>query len=116
MTKKEKKKLASVRKRVLIGMVVFFFLVLIMASFFGSKGWLNVYNAKKHKQALFDEVEQLEKLKKSLERDIKELETNPKAVELKAKGQLGLVYPNELLIVTEEKSDPEKKPPVPEKK
>lgn len=116
LMKMEKKKQPSVRNKVLIAVVVFLALVLIMASFFGSKGWLEVYNAKKQKQTLLDEIEQLENKKKRLERDIMELEENPKAYELKARGQLGLIYPDELLIITDEKSESEKKPPVSKKK
>jgi len=114
--KKEKKKQRSVRTHVLISVVVFLSLVLIMASVFGNKGWLEVYNAKKQKQILFDEIEKLELKKKSLERDITELLENPKAYELKARDQLGLIYPDELLIVTEKKAEDEKKPPIPDKK
>ncbi len=95
----------SFRNKLLTTVLIFFFLVLIIASFFGKKGLIEVYNAQKQKDSLLEEIEQLEKIKSGLERDIKELESNPKAYEAKARDQLGLVYPDELLIIKAEKSD-----------
>lgn len=95
----------SFRNKFLMTVLVFLFLVLIIASFFGKKGLIEVYNAQKQKDSLFEEIEQLEKIKSGLEREIKELESNPKAYEAKARDQLGLVYPDELLIIKAEKSD-----------
>ena len=66
---------------------------------------IEVYNAQKRKDSLFEEIEQLEKTKKGLEREIKELESNPKSYEAKARDQLGLVYPDEILIIKAEKTN-----------
>jgi len=95
----------SLRNKLITTVLIFFFLVLIIASLFGKKGLIEVYNAQKQKDSLLEEIEQLEKIKSGLERDIKELESNPKAYEAKARDQLGLVYPDELLIIKAEKSD-----------
>lgn len=108
----------SFRNKLLTAFVVFFFLVLILASFFGKKGLLEVYNAQKNKESLLNEIERLEQKKSQLERDIKELESNPKAYEAKARDQLGLVYPDELLVIKPkaDSSDPQKKPQASQKK
>lgn len=95
----------SFRNKLLTAVLVFLFLVLIIASFFGKKGLIEVYNAQKQKDSLFEEIEQLEKIKSGLEREIKELESNPKAYEAKARDQLGFIYPDEWLIIKAEKSD-----------
>lgn len=95
----------SFRNKLLTTVLVFLFLVLIIASFFGKKGLIEVYNAQKQKDSLFEEIEQLEKIKSGLEREIKELESNPKAYEAKARDQLGFIYPDEWLIIKAEKSD-----------
>lgn len=95
----------SFRNKFLTAVLVFIFLVLIIASFFGKKGLIEVYNAQKQKDALLKEIEQLERIKSGLERDIKELESNPKAYEAKARDQLGLVYPDELLVIKAKKTD-----------
>ena len=95
----------SFRNKLLTAALVFLFLVLIIASFFGKKGLIEVYNAQKRKDSLFEEIEQLEKTKKGLEREIKELESNPKSYEAKARDQLGLVYSDEILIIKAEKTN-----------
>jgi cell division protein FtsB len=107
---------SSFRNKLLTTVLVFLFLVLIIASFFGKKGLIEVYNAQKQKDSLFEEIEQLEKIKSGLEREIKELESNPKAYEAKARDQLGLVYPDELLIIKAEKSDSKDKSQTSKKK
>jgi cell division protein FtsB len=106
----------SFRNKLLTAVLVFLFLVLIIASFFGKKGLIEVYNAQKSKDSLLEEIEQLEKIKKGLEREIKQLESNPKSYEAKARDQLGLVYPDELLIIKAEKSDSKDKSQTPAKK
>ncbi len=97
------------RNKFLTALLVFLFLVLIIASLFGKKGLLEVYNAQKQKDSLLDEIKQLEKIKSGLEREIRELESNPKAYEAKARDQLGRVYPDELLIIKPKKQDPKVK-------
>jgi len=106
----------SFRNKLLTAVLVFLVLVLIIASFFGKKGLIEVYNAQKRKDFLLEEIEQLEKTKKGLEREIKELESNPKSYEAKARDQLGLVYPDELLIIKAEKTDKKDKSQIPAKK
>ncbi len=106
----------SFRNKLLTTVLVFLFLVLIIASFFGKKGLIEVYNAQKQKDSLFEEIEQLEKIKSGLEREIRELESNPKAYEAKARDQLGLVYPDEWLIIKAETPDSKDKSQTSKKK
>ena len=106
----------SFRNKLLTALVVFLFLVLILASFFGKKGLLEVYSAQQRKDVLLDEIEKLEQKKIQLERDIKELESNPKAYEAKARDQLGLVYPDELLVIKPAQADSKDKSQATKKK
>ena len=106
----------SFRNKLLTAVLVFLLLVLIIASFFGKKGLIEVYNAQKRKDVLLEEIERLEKIITGLEREIKELESNPKSYEEKARDQMGLVYPDELLIIKAEKSDSKDKSKIPAKK
>ena len=79
--------------------VVFLFLVLIIASFFGKRGLIEIYRAQKKKEALSLEVTQLTQRRDKLLREIWELENNPRAVEKKAREKLWLMAPDELVIV-----------------
>lgn len=106
----------SFKNKILVALIVFLFLVLLMASFFGRKGLIEVYNAQKQKETLLEEINRLEQMKSQLERELKELESNPKAYEARARDKLGLVYPDELLIVKPAKSESEEKPQATKKK
>lgn len=82
---------------------MFFFLVLLLDSFFGKKGLIEIYRAQKDQKALLQGVERLEKKKNKLEREIEELQTNPKALEKKAREKLWLQKPGEIVIVDKKK-------------
>ncbi len=102
MKHKEKKK-ASVRRRLLVGVLGFLLMVLLITSFFGKKGLIEIYRAQEKHEALTKEVERLKKKRKKLEREIEELENNPKAVEKKARDKLWLMKPDEIVIIKEKK-------------
>lgn len=83
--------------------MVFLFFVLLLASFFGKKGLIEMYRAQKVQRDLSQEVERLEEKKRKLEREIEELKTNPKAFEKKAREKLWLQKPDEVVIVDKKK-------------
>lgn len=80
-----------------------FILVLFMASFFGEKGLIEIFRAKKQQKALIQELEDLRKKRDQLIREIEELESNPKAYEKKAREKLWLMKPDEIVIIKKEK-------------
>jgi cell division protein FtsB len=77
----------------------FLFLVFLIASFFGERGLIEIYQTQKKKSALVEEKERLLREKKKLEREIEELKTNPEAVERKAREKLWLMKPDEIVIL-----------------
>jgi cell division protein FtsL len=97
------KSAGSWRKKILIGGLVFLLVVLFITSLFGKKGLIEIYRARKNQAALQKEIEQLKQEKSRLEREITELEKNPKAVERTARGDLGLVSPDERVLVKKKK-------------
>jgi cell division protein FtsB len=70
-----------------------------VASFFGKRGLIEIYRTKHSQEVLLQKIEQLEARKGKLERDIEELQKNPKAVEKKAREKLGLVKEGEIVII-----------------
>ncbi len=102
MRKKEKDNI-SFRRKLLIAGLGFFFLVLLLASFFGKKGLIEIYRTQKEHKALLQEIVRLEIEKNKLEKEIEELKQNPKAVEKKAREKLWLVKPDEVVIIKKEK-------------
>ena len=103
MKGKKERSSFSLRKKLLIAVLGFFFLILLMASFFGKKGLLEMYRAQREIKSLLEEKERLESEKKKLEREIKELEQNPAAVEKKAREKLWLMKDDELVVIIKEK-------------
>ncbi len=87
----------------MIGSVGFFLFVLTVASFFGKRGLIEIYQTKRKQEALLQKIEQLDAKKRKLERDIEELQKNPQAVEKKAREKLGLVGEGEIVIIDKKK-------------
>ncbi len=96
---KKDKSSFSFKKKVIIGGVVFLLFVLTVVSFFGKRGWIEIYKTRRKQEVLLQKIEQLEEKKVKLERDIQELQKNPKAVEKKAREKLGLVKEGEIVII-----------------
>jgi cell division protein FtsB len=101
--KKKNKGASSFKKKIFLAGLGFLLFVLIIASFFGKRGLIEIYRTQRKKQALFQKIEQLEARKSKLEREIEELEKNPKAVEIKAREKLGLVKEDEIVIIDKKK-------------
>lgn len=98
MPRKEKTA-PSVKKKLFIGGVTFLFLVLVIASFFGERGLLEIYRVQKRKELLTQEVGRLTTERDKLLREILELENNPLAVDHKAREKLWLMHPEERVII-----------------
>jgi cell division protein FtsB len=101
LRRKEAKDRSNFRKKLLIVALSFLFLILFIASFFGKNGWIEMDRAKKKQRALLQEIERLEEMRSQLEREIEELKKNPKAVEKKAREELWLMDPDEIVIIKE---------------
>jgi len=99
----KKDKSSSVKKKVIIGGVVFLLFVLTVTSFFGKRGLIEIYRTRRNQEALLQKIERLEEKKAKLERDIEELRKNPKAVEKKAREKLGLVKEGEIVVIDKKK-------------
>jgi cell division protein FtsL len=90
------------RKIFILGLV-FLFLVLFMTSFFGKKGLVEIYKARKTHAELVREIEKLKQEKSRLEKEISDLEKDPRAVEKEARDKLWLVKPDEKVVVKKSK-------------
>ena len=109
MRKKEEKGKAYFRKKLLFVTLSLLFFILLIASFFGKNGWIEMYQSKKKRESLAFEIDKLKQRKNRLERDIEELERNPKAIEEKAREKLWLMEPDEIVIIEKEKNENKEK-------
>jgi cell division protein FtsB len=96
---REDRKGVSLRRKIALAAVAFFFLVLLISSFFGKKGLIEIYRVKKNYEALLQEVQGLEARKIELQKEIEELRKDPLAVEKEAREKLWLIKPDEKVIV-----------------
>jgi cell division protein FtsB len=90
-------------RKIWLGAVIFFFFILLVASFFGERGWVEIYHVQKKKALLQQEIADLQKKKQELEKDIEELQSNPEAVERKARRDLWLMDPDEIVLIKKKK-------------
>ena len=103
MKDEARKNNSSVRRKLFMAGVGFFILVMLVTSFFGKKGYMDIYRARKSCRALEVELQRLEEQRKKLELEIRELETDPGAVEKEAREKLWLMKPDEKVIVIRER-------------
>jgi cell division protein FtsB len=96
---REERRGMSLRRKIGLTAVVFFFVVLLISSLFGKKGLIEIYRAKKNYETLVEEIRALESKKSQLLKDIQALQRDPEAVEKEAREKLWLMKPDEKVIV-----------------
>jgi cell division protein FtsB len=82
-----------------VGALAFVIFVLLIASFFGKKGLIEISHARKTYETLLKDIEALKQDKARLEKEIAALEANPQAVDKEARRQLWLMKPDEKVII-----------------
>jgi len=95
----EERRPASVRRKLALAAVAFFFLIILISSLFGRKGLIEIYRARNRFQALQQEIRDLEARKSELLKELEALRNDPRAVEKEAREKLWLIKPDEKVIV-----------------
>jgi cell division protein FtsB len=93
------KKPGSLKKKIAVFGFAFLLLALVVTLFFGRKGLIEIYHARRARAALLEEIERLKQVKSRLEKDIAALEKDPRAVDKEAREQLWMIRPDEKVIV-----------------
>jgi len=88
----------SFKTKLLAASVSFLFLVLVIASFFGDKGLIEIYRVSRNVESLETQVERLTLQRNELLREIQELKDDPQAIRERAR-ELGLGLPDETIIL-----------------
>lgn len=89
----------EVRRKIVVGAVAFFVLVLALTTVFGKKGLLEIYRTRKEYASLLREIQSLKDEKGRLEKEIAALRQDPQAVEREARDKLWLIRPDEKVII-----------------
>ena len=93
----------SVRRRWLAAGLSLLLIVFFITTLFGKKGFLEIRRARQNYRSLVLEKQRLEEQRIRLEREIKQLEENPQAVDEEAREKLWLMRPDEIVIVNSQK-------------
>lgn len=91
------------KKKFLIFVVGAFLYILILVFLFERRGLIDVLNSRRELARLQKEVEILKEKKEKLEWEINILKENPKAVEEMARKDIGFIYPDEIIVLIDEK-------------
>jgi cell division protein FtsB len=93
----------SFRKKILVLGIGCLLVIVIVTSFFGKKGVMDINRARKNIRDLQATLEALKSERARLEREIRELESDPRAVEREAREKLWLIEPGEKVVVLPDK-------------
>ncbi len=104
---KESEKITPSRKLFIMGITIIL-LVLIMSTFFGKKGLIEIRQARRHQAELLAKIVYLEKVKAKLEKEIEELRKTPQMIEEEARKKLWLMKPEEKVLILHKNKESKK--------
>lgn len=93
------------RRKILLGAIIILLFVLILSTFFGKKGLLQIREARRLQRELQAEMVRLKLEKERLEKEVKELRHDPLMVEEEARKKLWLIKPEEKVLVLPRSKD-----------
>jgi cell division protein FtsB len=85
-------------------------IALIVHEIFGEHGYLALRHQQKEMGVLQQQIQQLRKENEELDRQIKALKSDPKAIERLAREQMRMARPGELIYALPEKQPPKGQP------
>jgi len=93
------------RRKILLGAIIILLFVLILSTFFGKKGLLQIREARRLQRELQAEMARLKLEKERLEKEVDELRHDPLMVEEEARKKLWLMKPEEKVLVLPRSKD-----------
>ena len=80
-------------------LTIFFLFILLLAFFFGDRGIIEIIRAQHRITILQQSIQELEKERKHLQKNVEQLTNSPLSLEKKAREKLWLMKKNEKVIV-----------------
>lgn len=87
------------RKKIVFSLTALVLLVLLLSTFFGKRGLLQIREARREQQRLQQEIVKLKQEKARLEKEVEELRRNPRMIEEEARKKLWLMKPDEKVLI-----------------
>jgi len=96
-----------VRERLLLGLGLIGGLAVLAVALLGDQGWREVRHLRTERDTLNEEIARLREERVELERQIAQLRDNPRAIETRAREDLGMIRRGETVFLLPERHDPQ---------
>jgi len=96
------------REKFLLGLAVAGAVSLLAAALLGQQGWREVHRLRGERAVLAEDLARLRAQRDGLERDIASLRENPRAIEARARRDLGMIREGETVFLLPERNGPER--------
>lgn len=93
----------SRKEKLLLGTVAALGVVMLAFALLGDQGWREVRRLRAERDQLAAEIEQLAEREQALRREVTDLQTNQRAIEARARADLGMIKPGETIFLLPER-------------
>ncbi|MCX7975398.1 MAG: septum formation initiator family protein [Candidatus Aminicenantes bacterium] len=97
------------RKKIFLSLIILLLFVLVLSTFFGKRGFLQIREARNQQINLQREIVRLKQEKEKLEKEVEELRQNPHMIEEEARKKLWLMRPDEKVLILPKSKDKNQK-------
>ncbi len=97
---------AKRREKLLLGALVTLGLAILAFALFGDQGWREVRRLRAERDQLSAEIQRLTQRQEELRRQVAGLKSDPRAIEARARADLGMIKPGETVYLLPERHEP----------
>ena len=94
------------REKLLLGALAVLGLGILAFALFGDQGWREVRRLRAERDQLSAEIQRLTLRQEELQRQVTDLKDDPRAIEARARADLGMIKPGETVYLLPERHEP----------
>ena len=94
------------REKLLLGALVTLGLAILAFALFGDQGWREVRRLRAERDQLSAQIQSLTQRQEELRRQVTGLKGDPRAIEARARADLGMIKPGETVYLLPERHEP----------
>ncbi len=94
------------REKLLLGALVTLGLAILAFALFGDQGWREVRRLRAERDQLSAQIQSLTQRQEELQRQVAGLKGDPRAIEARARADLGMIKPGETVYLLPERHEP----------
>ena len=94
------------REKLLLGALAALGLGILAFALFGDQGWREVRRLRAERDQLSAEIQRLTLRQEELQRQVTDLKDDPRAIEARARADLGMIKPGETVYLLPERHEP----------